>query len=386
MASTEEGLEDSEEYEYDEKQLLEDESLLERSKTVMPGKRLIYHYRSNHEELINFSNYAFYDRNLRIVPRNSIPKDPPIDYRNVNGTWDSGINMKEAKEVVNTIKELLKNNKRNLTMGVITFNVKQKDLIEELLEDEARKDNEFAKALDREKERFNNEEYIGLFIKNIENVQGDERDIIIFSISYGFDRQGKFRYMFGPLNGAYGPNRLNVAISRAREKVIIISSFEPQDLKYEGSFEGPKLLRQYLDYTRYISKKDKVSADNKLENINKIAEVKSEDFEEYDSDFEGEVSEKLAKLGYQIKTQVGCKGYKIDLAVIHPNDKKRFVVGIECDGAKYHSSKSAKDRDLYRQGVLEESGWKILRIWSRDWWKSEDAEIKRIDREIKKLI
>jgi very-short-patch-repair endonuclease len=191
--------------------------------------------------------------------------------------------------------------------------------------------------------------------------------------------------MFGPLNGPHGPNRLNVAISRSREKIILFTSFEPNDLKYAGAFQGPKLLKSYLEYCKAMSLGDSESANKVLNSLNE-SEITYEDFEEYDSDFEGEVRDALTKQGYEVKTQVGCKGYKIDLAIVDPKDKERFIVGIECDGAKYHSSKSAKDRDLYRQNILENSGWKILRIWSRDWWKSEEKEIKRIDRELKKLI
>jgi len=385
-ASLFDGMEEEDYENYDEQQLLENESLLERAKTILPGKRLIYHYRSNHEELINFSNYAFYDKALRVIPKNKLIKDSAIEYKNVHGTWDSGVNIKEAKEVVKKIKELFKK-KGEFTLGVITFNTKQKDLIEECLDEEATKDPVFARLLDKERERYNRDEYVGIFVKNIENVQGDERDIIIFSISYGYDKTKKFRYQFGPLNGPYGSNRLNVAISRAREKVFIFNSFDPTDLKYKGSFEGPKLLREYLSYCKFISEKDFSRANEKLESLNsEETDIESQDFEVYDSDFEGEVRDALVKLGYNVKTQVGCKGYKIDLAIVHPKQKDKFIVGIECDGAQYHSSKSAKERDLYRQGVLEDVGWNILRVWSRDWWKNEELVIKRLDGEIKKLL
>jgi len=383
--SYEDGEEEIEEMDEEEQQLMEDESLLIRAKTVLPESRLIYHYRSNNEELINFSNYAFYDKSLRIVPKNNQPKSPPITFKNVKGTWDTGINQKEATEVVKLIKTILNDKKSTQTLGVITFNVKQKDLIEDLLEEEAKKDTGFGILLDKERNRYNQEEYIGIFVKNIENVQGDERDIIIFSISYGFDKANKFRYHFGPLNGTYGPNRLNVAISRAKQKVYVITSFEPSELKYDGTFDGPKLLRDYLDYSKRVSSGNKEASYEKLESLNKV-ELSVKDYDEYESDFEGEVRDGLTKLGHMVKTQVGCKGYSIDLAVVHPKDKNKFVVGIECDGAKYHSSKSAKDRDIYRQKVLEDAGWTILRIWSRDWWRNEDNEIKRIDREIKKLL
>jgi len=374
--------EDHEEYDFEEKQLLEDESLLVRAKTVLDGERLLYHYRSNYEELINFSNQMFYNSSLKVIPKNEQPKEPAIQFKNVKGTWENRQNIKEAQYVVSLIKQFLKDKKNNPTIGVITFNFVQKNLIQDMLEEEARKDSTFGNLLDKELERYNKEEFVGLFIKNIENVQGDERDIIIFSISYGFDNSNKFRYHFGPINGEYGPNRLNVAISRAKEKIYVVSSFEPTDLKYEGKFEGPKLLRKYLEYCKLISEGKKEDAYSKLvpEDNN---EITVEEYDQYDSDFEGEVRDELVKLGYKVKTQVGCRGYKIDLAIQHPKKKNNFILGIECDGAAYHSSKSAKDRDIYRQSILEQAGWKITRIWSRDWWRSPEKEIQRLDREIK---
>lgn len=377
--------EDIEELDDEEQQLLEDESLLVRAKTIFPGKRLLYHYRSNHHELIDFSNYAFYDGALRVLPRNQITAQQPITFVRTKGIWDNKCNMTEAKEVVKLLKQLLLKNKTGLTIGIITFNVKQKDMIEDIIEEEAKNDPVFGRLVDNENKRYNEEEYIGLFVKNIENVQGDERDIIIFSVGYGFDKSGKFRYRFGPLNGIYGTNRLNVAISRAREKVYAFASFDPRDLKYEGKYEGPKLLSKYLAYCEAISKNDETLANNILTDLNHV-ETTTTEYDEYDSDFEGEVRDELVNLGWNVKTQVGCKGYKIDLGIQHQRKKNSFIAGIECDGAAYHSSKSAKDRDLYRQSVLEDNGWKILRIWSRDWWKDPKTEIKRIDRELKALV
>ncbi|MDI3473752.1 MAG: hypothetical protein PWR30_75 [Candidatus Woesearchaeota archaeon] len=385
LSNTDDEDERIEELDDEEQQLLEDESLLVRAKTVFPGKRLIYHYRSKHHELIDFSNYAFYDGNLRILPRNIVTSETPITFIKTKGIWENKCNVTEAKEVVKLLKKLLLNNPRGLTFGVITFNIIQKDMIEDIIEEESRKDPLFGRLVDNENRRYNDEEYIGLFVKNIENVQGDERDVIIFSIGYGFDKSGRFRYRFGPLNGIYGKNRLNVAISRAREKVYVFASFDPRDLKYEGKYEGPKLLGKYLSYCEAISKKDDKLANSILRDLNQV-EITSEDYDEYDSDFEGEVRDELVNLGYKVKTQVGCKGYKIDLGVLDPKNENSFLAGIECDGAAYHSSKSAKDRDLYRQSILEENGWKILRIWSRDWWKNPESEIKRIDRELKSLM
>jgi very-short-patch-repair endonuclease len=377
--------EDLEELDDEEQQLLEDESLLVRAKTIFTGKRLLYHYRSKHHELIDFSNYAFYGGSLRVLPRNQSTIQQPITFVKTKGIWDNNCNMTEAKELVKLLKELLIKNNKGLTFGIITFNIKQKDIIEDLIEEEAKNDPIFGRLVDSENKRYNKEEYIGLFVKNIENVQGDERDVIIFSVGYGFDKSGTFRYRFGPLNGVYGKNRLNVAISRAKEKVYVFASFDPRDLKYEGKYEGPKLLGKYLAYCEAISKNDEKLANNILIGLNQI-ETMINEYDEYDSDFEGEVRDELVKLGYKVKTQVGCKGYKIDLGILHPKNKNRFMAGIECDGAAYHSLKSAKDRDIYRQSVLEDNGWKIFRIWSRDWWKDSGTEIKRIDRELKAIL
>ncbi|MBU1855326.1 MAG: DUF559 domain-containing protein, partial [Nanoarchaeota archaeon] len=368
----------------DEEDLLNDESLLVRSKSIFSGRRLLYHYRSKHPELINFSNHAFYNGNLKVIPRNEINVDSPIIYTQTKGLWEDRCNLVEAVEVAKLICNLLKSNDKGYTFGVITFNVNQMDAIEDAMEELAQKDPIFARLLDQEKNRHNQDEYIGLFVKNIENVQGDERDIIIISVGYGFDNAGKFRYRFGPLNGMYGPNRLNVAISRAKHKSYVFTSFSPSDLKYEGKFEGPKLLGKYLAYCKAISDDSKKQSDSILNSLHE-SELSEVGFDNFDSDFEAEVKDALTELGYTVVTQAGCQGYSIDLAVIHPTYKNLFVVGIECDGEMYHSTKSAKDRDLYRQSVLESAGWNILRVWSRDWWIDSNKVIKRLDREIKVL-
>ncbi len=385
FTTTDDDFDNEEDLSEEEERALETESLLVRARTVLPGKRLLYHYRSNHEPLTKFSNYAFYDSTLRTVPKNENCAVPSISFVNTKGIWENNCNKKEAKYVIELLKKLLKENKEGHTFGVITFNLKQADLIEDLLEESAADDPIFARLIQNERERQRDNEHVGLFVKNIENVQGDERDIIIFSVSYGYDASKKFRYRFGPLNGIYGRNRLNVAISRAKERIYVVSSFEPQDLKHGGKYDGPKLLGKYLSFCKAVSEGDETLSQSVLDSINEV-KITSSDVEEYDSDFEGEVRDALVKLGYVVKTQVGCQGYKIDLGIVHPKEKNLFLAGIECDGAKYHSSKSAKDRDIYRQTILEGAGWKILRIWSRDWWRDPDAEISRLDRTLKGFL
>lgn len=148
---------------------------------------------------------------------------------------------------------------------------------------------------------------------------------------------------------------------------------------------GPKLLSKYLSYAKAVSEKDEELEQSILDSLTEV-KIAPSGLDEYDSDFEGEVRDALVKLGYQVNTQVGCQGYKIDLGILDPKDKQRYIAGIECDGERYHSSRSAKDRDIYRQTILEQSGWKILRVWSRDWWKDSAGETRRLDRELKSVL
>ena len=350
------------------RQALEDESLLIRSKYALPGHKLAHHYRSRRAELIDFSNHAFYEDGLRIVPRNTAFKGPAITYTNVHGTWAENTNTKEAKHVVKLLKELL-HAAPSKTYGVITFNFKQRELIEDLLDEEAATDAAFAKALATARSRTDNEEDVSLFVKNIENVQGDERDVIIFSVAYGKDNTGKLRHQFGPLNGVYGRNRLNVAVTRAREAIHVVASIEPTDLHYSGTFEGPKQLQEYLAYCKRVS----------------LGDAPALRAQENNDAFVNAVADALRALGHKVTVPVGAYGYTIDIGVEYPKKRGTFIVGIECETAAYHALKGAKERDIYRQSVLEQNGWTMLRVWSRDWWKNPDVEARRLDREIKAL-
>jgi very-short-patch-repair endonuclease len=227
-----------------------------------------------------------------------------------------------------------------------------------------------------------------IFVKNIENVQGDERDIILFSVGYGKNEEGRVHNRFGLLNQEGGENRLNVAISRAKEEIIVVSSIEPEELDVANSISnGPRLFQSYLKYARAVSNGQIERVQEVILALNELGNIKASQHPlQFDSPFEVEVYEKLKALGYKVQTQVGMSGYRIDLAVVHPNDSSQFILGIECDGAMYHSSKNAKERDLYRQKFLESRGWTIERIWSRNWWKNPTVEIERIDQAIKKIL
>jgi very-short-patch-repair endonuclease len=225
-------------------------------------------------------------------------------------------------------------------------------------------------------------------VKNIENVQGDERDIILFSITYAKNEEGKVVNRFGDLNKKGGENRLNVAVSRAKEAIIVVSSIEPDELNVTNTANiGPKLFKAYLKYARAVSSSqvDEIKAVVQEVNENVNTQIQQKELH-FDSPFEEQVYQQLRNLEYEVTTQVGMSGYRIDMAIVHPHDSSRYILGIECDGAMYHSSKNAKERDVYRQRFLESRGWTIERIWSRNWWRNSSAEIERIDQKVKEML
>lgn len=356
---------------------LEEDSLLDLARFKFKEHMLNYHYRSLYEELIAFSNYAFYQGKLYISPNATKPDKPPIEVIKVdNGMWNKRKNIEEALKVLELIKALFFDDNRTETIGVITFNSDQRDLILDLIDLESRKNSEFDFILKSEIERTTQGEDVGFFVKNIENVQGDERDIIIFSTAYGKDEKGRFVRNFGWLNQIGGENRLNVAISRAKKKIYLVTSIEPNELFVEDlQNNGPKLFRKYLEYAYAISNSDHEQAKIILMSLNDAPSNSSKI--SFDSDFENEVYDNLTSLGYTVETQIGIGGYRIDLAIVDPITKS-YVMGIECDGRLYHSSKIARERDIYRQKYLESRGWYIHRIWSTKWWHNAKLEIEKI--------
>lgn len=357
----------------------ESNSLLDVARFKYPNVMLNYHYRSKYEELISFSNHAFYKGRLYVSPNIDNDIEPPITVHKLDdGKWVNRSNRAEAKKVVDIISDILRNREEEETIGVITFNSSQMDLIDSLLEDRCSEDPEFAALYYAELKRKENGEDIGLFVKNIENVQGDERDIIIFSIGYARGENGKLVRNFGWLNQSGGENRLNVAISRAKKKIHIVTSFDPSELGVEDmKNEGPKLLKQYLRYCFAVSSKDHALARSILESMNDVDDTMS--YAEIDDAFTDRVYDSLIKHGFDVERNVGIGGYCIDLA-IRRNGK--FVLGLECDGRLYHSNMSTRERDFHRRKYLESRGWNLYRIWSPSWWKNPEAEINRITKVI----
>lgn len=328
------------------------ESILDMCSSCMPQIRLRWHYRSHYEQLIAFSNKNFYDGDLVTFPSSKPDaRGIGVDYYHDDGVFDrrSHTNRKEAEFIVDLIYKNI-DEYPNRSLGVVAFSVAQQDLIDKLLSKrrQATPEKEYFFSQDA-KEPF--------FIKNLETVQGDERDTIIFSVAYGVDASGNLLHNFGPLNRVGGERRLNVAVTRAKDNVQVVSSMRYTDIDLtRAKSEGARLLREYLDY-----------AENGNLALERSTTVKP--FEEFDSDFEKEVCDFLKSKGYSVDTQVGCSGYRIDLGLKRPGTSD-YVLAIECDGATYHSSKNARDRDRLRQQILENMGWKFYRIWSTDWFKN----------------
>lgn len=335
---------------------------------------LKWHYRSKSEDLFSFASHNIYpDLDLITFPN---PKKcgedgRPLGVKHVlveGGIYDRGktrTNQKEAERVADLVVEHYtrygtdKNEPGYLSLGVIAFSAAQEDAI--------------LNAVLKRKKEFPSIELVledkegeGFFVKNLETVQGDERDHIIISVGYGPDSTGKMVSNFGPLNSEGGYRRLNVAITRARYHLMIVSSFNPRSFNLNSNQQGAKLLLKYL---RFAELGKQVLFEDKIEENNSNV---------FNSPFEEEVFKKLTNLGLEIHTQLGCSGYRIDMAVLNPKKQDEYLFGIECDGKTYHSSFSAKDRDRLRQEILEDRGWKVYRIWSRDWMKNSKKEISKL--------
>lgn len=322
---------------------------------------LKWHYRSRHESLIAFSNVNYYESELVTFP-SPVTSDVAVRLQPVAGVYDRGgsrTNRAEADAIVDAIeKHYLKEGSAGLTMGVVTFNQTQQNLIATLLEARRRSNAELDKVLAQKVPEE-------LFIKNLENVQGDERDIILFSITYGPDAAGKVTMNFGPLNSEGGHRRLNVAISRARHGVVIYSTLKPEQIDLARvRAAGVRDLKHYLEFAKRGPRA--------------LVEQAVPTGLAPDSPFETAVIGLLRDKGWVVHPQVGCSGYRIDIGVVDPRAPGRYLLGVECDGATYHSAATARDRDRLRQHVLEGLGWRIHRIWSTDWWLDPQRELEKL--------
>lgn len=324
-----------------------------------PERWLRWHYRSRHESLITVSNHEFYDNKLVVFPSpDAGKKESGLRFQHgPDNLYDrGGMNVAEARKVAAAVMEHA-GNSPDLTLGVVAFNLKQARRIADELEILRRRDASLEASffLRHPDEPF--------FVKNLENVQGDERDVILISVGYGKLNGGYLPMNFGPLNRDGGERRLNVLITRARRRCVVYSNFLAADLDLRRSkARGIQALKTFLKYA-----------------ATGILDVPRVTGREADSPFEEAVASALRARGHGIEHQVGSAGFFIDLAVVDPDRPGRYLLGIECDGAKYHSARSARDRDRLRQQVLEGLGWAIHRVWSTDWFRNRERELNRIE-------
>lgn len=343
------------------------DSILDASLPLFKMRRLRWHYRSQHESLIAFSNRNFYDNDLVIFPSpHAKAQEYGVKFSYVKGgRFVNQHNIEEARVVAKAVvKHAVKH--PNESLGIVAMSSKQREQIERAVEEECKADNAVAEAI----EALRNLED-GLFIKNLENVQGDERDVIFISCTYGpTEIGGRVYQRFGPINSDVGWRRLNVLFTRSKKRMHIFSSMRSEDILIsETSKRGVIALRNFLDYA------EKGSMEGAPIHTGKAP----------DSDFEVSVIEALHQAGFESEAQVGVAGFFIDIAVKDPGKPGRYLMGIECDGATYHSAKSARDRDRLRQEILERLGWRIRRIWSTDWFSNPQGELEPIIRELHSL-
>lgn len=341
------------------------ESILDDTLALsIPSRYLLWHYRSKHESLIAFSNSEYYDNKLLTFPS---PDNIESKVRmvHIDGLYDKGRsrqNRNEAEAVVNEIKRRLSDEElRKKSIGVVTFSAVQQNLIEDLLSDL------FVFRPDLEAIALECKE--PLFIKNLENVQGDERDVILFSVGYGPDAEGRVSMNFGPLNRNGGERRLNVAVSRARYEMIIFSSLRSDQIDLNRtSAIGVKSLKRFLDFAE------------KGERLNRERQLAMSK----DASIEYLVAEKLREIGYEVHTNIGTSGYKIDIAVVDKNNPGNYILGIICDGENYRRTKTTRDREIVQNSVLRMLGWNICRVWTLDWWENPSKVMIMIESAIEK--
>ncbi|WP_407416558.1 DUF3320 domain-containing protein [Methanobrevibacter sp.] len=346
---------------------LDMESILHLCKLSFPVKMLKWHYRSRHESLINVSNKEFYDNELLVYPSPS-HNDSELGLKfhyNPNTAYERGsssANPKEAEDVVEAIFDHFDRYGDTKSLGVGTFSVAQKNAILERLEEKRRERPELEPLFSENKdERF--------FVKNLETIQGDERDVILISVGYGFDNERKMSLNFGPLNQDGGERRLNVLITRARQKCVVFSNFKASSMKLTANPpHGVRALREFLEYAENLTMGHKTQDEHSS------------------APFEDAIASFLEENGYIIDKQIGCAGFRVDLAIVDEENPGKYILGITTDGKMYASSKVARDRDRLREQVLEGLGWKLYHLWSTDWYRNRDLGRKKLLDFIEKSI
>ncbi len=330
----------------------------------LPTRHLSWHYRSEHESLIAFSNHRYYGGALVTFP-SPLTRDRAVRYLPVpDGIYERAgtrANQGEAAVVVREVMQRLRDPAfitANRSLGVVTFNIEQQRLIEDLLDEERRQDPSIESF-------FSEDRLEPVFVKNLEGVQGDERDVILFSIGYGPDRSGNLTMNFGPMNREGGERRLNVAITRARSELLVCATLHPDQINLSRT--GAKGVRDLKHFLEFAERGPRA-----------LAEAVFGPTGDYDSYFEKAVAQGLTTHGWTVEPQVGVSSCRVDLGIVHPDDPGRYLAGVACDGATYHRSATARDRDQLREQVLRRLGWDMLRVWSMEWWIDRNRALDKL--------
>ena len=350
----------------DEAELDDMDSILDDCITLsIPSRYLTWHYRSKHESLIAFSNVQYYDGKLYTFPSVD-DRLSKVRLVQVEGTYDKGhtrSNAAEAKAIVEEVIRRLKDEELSkYSIGIVSFSKVQQNLIEDVLTDE------LAKYPDLEAKAYGGEEPI--FIKNLENVQGDERDVILFSVGYGPDKYGHVSMNFGPLNNEGGERRLNVAVSRSRYEMIIFSTLKAEQIDLRRSqAKGVIGLKKFLEF-----------AERGMSAIPAIKKV-----EQRESILIGEIAAALEERGLKVDTMVGKSNFKVDIAVLNPDKDDEYVMGILCDGKNYYDTPTTRDREICQPNVMNMLGWEVMRVWAVDWFENRTKVIDRIVQRVEEI-
>ena len=343
------------------------ESILQDCQALgIPSLQLNWHYHSRHESLIAFSNNEYYDGELITFPSTDDQKTK-VNFVKINGVYEKGgkrCNRAEAEAIVKEVVKRLKDERlRKDSIGIIAFSSTQQTLIEDLLSDTIESDKELTQYADSM--------YESIFVKNLENVQGDERDVILFSIGYGPDLNGKISMNFGPLNKVGGERRLNVAVSRARKEMIVYSTMTGSQINLNNTkSKGVEGLKHFLDYAE---KQMLFEATRMNVTTEKLS-------------IQNQIATALQGKGINVKTEIGLSDFKIDVAVIDPRDESNYILGLLLDGETYLNTQTTRDREIVQSSVLKNLNWNVARVWSVDWFKQPDIVINRIVDLINKLV
>lgn len=344
------------------------ESILQNSEAILPSLTLNWHYRSQDERLIAFSNLSFYGGRLLTFPSAWI-EHPKLGIKfiylpkAVYGRGGSRANPEEANHVIDILEEELRMDPGQV-IGIIAMSIAQAVEIQSRLEERAQATKEIREWLER-----------GGRARHLETVQGDEFDVSILSFGYGRDTAGNLQLNFGPLVREDGYKRLNVCVTRAKKRMIVVSSIRGADIPLGRVSVGGQRVRQFLEY-----------AEHGPSVLSAIAGSTSENFGIFESPFEEQVANEIRALGWSVNTQVGVHKFRIDIGIVHPKNPGVYLAGVECDGATYHSAESARDRDIGRQQVLKKLGWKIYRIWSPEWFRNKQKVLKELHSFLSKLL